>query len=131
MSDNNRRTFLKEAGMGIAAVAATGVSTQAANVKANERIVIGVIGPGGMGTHHLRNLVKRKDIEIAYVCDVDRDRLARAEKIVSDATGKPAKAVGDLRKVLDDPRVDAVFIATPDHWHAPASSARIAAGACQ
>lgn len=126
MNDNTRRTFLKETGLGFAAVAASGVSTRAA--QANERVVVGVIGPGGMGTHHLRSLVRRKDVEVAWVCDVDSDRLARAEKIVKDVTGKPAKAVGDLRKVLDDPRVDAVFIATPDHWHAPASILALEAG---
>lgn len=126
MTDNSRRTFLKETGLGIAAVAATGATAHAA--KANERIVIGLIGPGGMGSNHLKNLVKRKDVEVAYVCDVDSDRLARAGKIVKDATGKPAKAVGDLRKVLEDPRVDAVFIATPDHWHAPAAILALDAG---
>ncbi|MCH8829931.1 MAG: Gfo/Idh/MocA family oxidoreductase, partial [Planctomycetes bacterium] len=127
MNDNNRRSFLQQTGMGVAAAAVAGRATYAA-AGANRRIVVGVIGPGGMGSNHLRSLVRLKDVEVAYVCDVDRNRLARAEKTVKDATGKSAKGTGDLRKVLGDPKVDAVFIATPDHWHAPAAILALDAG---
>ena len=74
-----------------------------------------------MGSNHLNLLVGRSDVTVAYVCDVDANRLAGAAKTVEDATKKAPKAVKDMREVLDDKTVDAVFIATPDHWHAPAS----------
>jgi predicted dehydrogenase len=95
---------------------------------AKETVVVGVIGTGGMGTHHVRGLAARKDVRIAYVCDVDAKRLAAAAKNVEAGGGQAPKAVKDLRKVLDDRGVDAVFIATPDHWHAPASILALDAG---
>ena len=89
---------------------------------------MGVIGPGGMGTHHSELLAARHDVTVAYVCDPDRDRLAQAAKLVTQRTDHAPRAVADLRTVLDDPEVDAVFIATPDHWHAPAALLALEAG---
>jgi predicted dehydrogenase len=81
---------------------------------ANDRIHFGVIGCGGMGTGHLNGLVRRAgqdNLEVLAVCDVYRRRLTRAQN-VSKAEGSP-----DYRKVLDRKEIDAVLIATPDHWH--------------
>ncbi len=115
---NSRRRFLQETGLGVATVAALSTTAAAA---ANEKFVIGVIGPGGMGSNHVRNLAGYADVEIAYVCDVDSSRAAAAAKAVENAKGTAPKIVTDMRKVFDDKTVDAVFIATPDHWHAPAT----------
>ena len=123
MAASGRRDFLRDAGLGIAALT-LGSAAQAQGRK----VVIGLIGPGGMGTAHLKLLSARKDVEVAYVCDPDRDRLAAAAKLVQDATGQAPKAVEDLRRVLEDPRVEAVWIATPDHWHAPAAILALHAG---
>lgn len=119
MSADERRSFLKASSLGIAAATAIASSARAAG--ANERFTIGLIGPGGMGTNHLRTILTHKDVDLAYVCDVDATRLATAAATAESATGKAPKAVKDLRQVLDDKSVDAVFIATPDHWHAPAT----------
>lgn len=122
MTDHDRRTFLKQAGMGAAAAAAWQASPAALYAAgANERINAAVIGPGGMGSSHLQQLLQRKDVHVAYVCDVDANRLQSAAAKVKSATGRDARAVKDLREVLDDKDVDAVWIATPDHWHAPAT----------
>ena len=64
---------------------------------------------------HVSGIVDQ-NLELAYVCDVDSDRLAKAAK-----WGKSPQAVSDLRKILDDKNVDAVVVATPDHWHSPAA----------
>jgi predicted dehydrogenase len=120
-----RRTFLKATGLGVAAWSLRGQVTEAA---ASRQIVIGVIGTGGMGSHHIRELVARKDVAIAYVCDPDQNRSAGAAKLVEQASGSVPKMVKDLRQMLDDRAVDAVFIATPDHWHAPASILALDAG---
>jgi len=120
----DRRDVLQSAAAGAAALAFSPPSSAAESKK----IVLGIIGPGGMGLNHLRNLVKRKDVEIAYVCDVDKNRLATAAKEVEAGSGKAPKAGTDLRVMLDDKAVDAVFIATPDHWHAPASILALDAG---
>jgi len=125
MSDTQRRTFLKSAGMSAATLACGARLAQAA---ANEKINLAVIGTGGMGSHHLRSLLKRNDIVISYLCDVDQKRLEAAKKIVeSDSVWKPA-SVSDMRQVYDDKSVDAVMIATPDHWHVPAAILALDAG---
>lgn len=120
-----RRSFLKQAGT--SALAATMTRTaQAASV--SDRIRIGVIGPGGMGMNHVRNLVKRNDVQIAAVCDVDANRLEAAAAHVTAETGRRPESTGDMRKILDDSTIDAVVIATPDHWHAPAAILALDAG---
>ncbi|MCP4839952.1 MAG: Gfo/Idh/MocA family oxidoreductase [Planctomycetes bacterium] len=84
---------------------------------ANDRLNMAVIGTGGMGTGHLSQLVDRagdENIVVSQVCDVYRRRLERAAKIASLPTGK---ATMEYRRVLDDPDIEAVVIATPDHWH--------------
>jgi predicted dehydrogenase len=118
-----RRTFLTTSAAAVAALA----SGRASGGEAG-RIVVGIIGPGGMGSSHLAAMSARKDVEVAYVCDPDEKRLAAAAAKVEKESGKAPKAVKDLRQVLDDRRVDAVFIATPDHWHAPASILALDAG---
>ncbi|MCA9086880.1 MAG: twin-arginine translocation signal domain-containing protein, partial [Planctomycetaceae bacterium] len=84
MSENSRRTFLKES---VGAVAlAVGGSVRAAT-SAADQLRIGVIGPGGMGMNHVRLLSQRSDVRIAAVCDVDGTRMAAAAKHVLDTTG--------------------------------------------
>jgi predicted dehydrogenase len=120
-----RRTFLKATGLG---AAASLLSAGTARAGEPGRIVLGVIGTGGMGSNHVRALAARKDVAIAYLCDADANRAAAAAKHVEQASGTAPKMVKDLRQVLDDRAVDAVFIATPDHWHAPASILALDAG---
>ncbi|MBI2824484.1 MAG: Gfo/Idh/MocA family oxidoreductase [Planctomycetia bacterium] len=122
MPDPNRRDFLKDTTLGLAGAAAlSATATTARAAAASDRMVVGVIGPGGMGTAHLKQLVANPDVQVAYVCDPDAERLDKAAKLVESAAGTMPKAVKDLRHVLDDKSVDAVFVATPDHWHAPAT----------
>ncbi|NLH17827.1 MAG: Gfo/Idh/MocA family oxidoreductase [Phycisphaerae bacterium] len=116
-----RREFLKRSGVMAAGVVLAGAGKPRWVVGANEKIVIGMIGPGGHGTELLQQFLTQKDIAVAYVCDPDANRRNQAASIVEKASGKGPKAVTDLRQVLDDKSVDAVIIATPDHWHAPAT----------
>lgn len=114
MADASRRSFLKQAGLG-AAVANWTPTLLAAG--ANDRIRWGVIGCGQRG----RWFFEGAD----YVCDPDKRRLAgAAEKSGVDS----AHAVTDFRRILDDPSIDAVVIAAPDHWHAPAAILACTAG---
>lgn len=124
MQTTGRRTFLQQAAAGATAL---GLSATA-RAADSQRPVIAVIGTGGMGTNHTKQLAARKDVDFAYVCDVDQQRLQKAVETVKSASGKAPQAVGDFRKILDDKRVDAVWIATPDHWHAPASILAVDAG---
>jgi predicted dehydrogenase len=119
-----RREFLQTAAVGAVTLALNPPISAAESRK----VVLGIIGPGGMGMNHVRALLKRSDVEIAYVCDVDKLQLAKAAKAVEDGSKKAPNAVADMRQVLDDKAVDAVLIATPDHWHAPASILALDAG---
>lgn len=121
----DRRTFLTSVSAGLATAAATNAFS--APTRANN-VVLGVIGPGGMGHNHVTHLARRDDVEVAWVCDVDSERTARAANTVKSSTGRVPESTNDLRRVLDDQRVDAVFIATPDHWHAPAAIMALNAG---
>lgn len=123
--NTKRRTFLKQSAAGAVALAG---NTAIARSSANDRVTVGIIGPGGMGSHHVRELVKRDDVQIAWVCDVDSQRMGKAAEVVSNATKTQPRTTSDLRPILDDSDVDAVFIATPDHWHAPAAIMALNAG---
>ena len=120
-----RRSFLQQ---GIVGAAVASAATVRASSAVNERVRLGVIGPGGMGSAHIRQLVQRSDAEVAWVCDVDSQRAGNASETVSDATGRSPQSTADLRKILDDDSIDAVFIATPDHWHVPAAIMSLDAG---
>jgi predicted dehydrogenase len=124
MGGTNRRSFLTTAAVGTAALSA---ATYARAGGANERMTVGVIGPGGMGTSHVRTLVGQNDVRISHVCDVERTRLAAAVKNAT-ANGREPAGVTDMRRVFEDREVNAVFIATPDHWHAPAALLAMDAG---
>ena len=97
MSSSHRRDFLGQVGLSAAALAVGAASSAAAG---KDKAVLGIIGTGGMGTNHVRNLATRKDCSIAYVCDVDDKRLSAAGKIVEMASGQAPKAVKDMRKIL-------------------------------
>ncbi len=100
----NRRDLFKSAAM------AGALSGQAR--AANGRIGIGVVGCGGMGRMDLADFQKQPDAEIVAVCDVYQPNLQAARQLA----GK-ARAYSDFRKLLEDRAVDAVVVATPDHWH--------------
>src|SRR4051794_15068810 len=122
MSNPTRREFVRNAAIGVtAAVTLTG--RKAFALSSSERVRIGVIGCGNQGGQHIKKLAGLSDAEIVCVSDLDSQRLAKA---VEGSAG--AKGVADFRRVLDDPNVDAVIIATPDHWHAPAAIMALDAG---
>jgi len=105
------------------AAASTLFSTvSSAAVGANEQVRIGVIGSGNQGKRHQLALSTLPSVKIAYVCDVDQQRLSEGVA----RTG--AKQAQDLRQILDDPSIDGVTIATPDHWHVPAALLALEAG---
>jgi predicted dehydrogenase len=125
MKQTNRRHFIQQSAL-VASAVTIAPSLRAAG--ANERFILGLIGPGGMGMNHLRALVGYKDVEIAYVCDPDEKRRADAAGAVEKSSGKAPQAVKDMRRVFEDKSVDAVVVATPDHWHVPASLLALDAG---
>lgn len=125
--DLSRRGFLGTTVCGAAGSLATGAwaansfAAAADGRSAANTLQVALIGCGGMGNNHLRLLTQRKDAHITHLVDVDATRLAAAVKTVTDAGLKGPKAVADLREALADKSLDAVWIATPDHWHSPAA----------
>ncbi len=86
---------------------------------ASERIVIGHIGMGWFGTNDLKIFLQGEDVQNVAVCDVDRAMAADAKKLVDTHYGNgDCKIYADFREMLDRGDLDAVSIATPDHWHA-------------
>lgn len=94
----------------------------------SKKVVIGVMGLGGRGTFLATLFASRNDVEIAYLCDPDTRRFARARAAVEDAQGKQPKMLQDFRRMLEDKQVDAVVNATPDHWHVPGAIMACQAG---
>ncbi len=89
---------------------------------ANEKVVLALIGAGNRGTQIILGMQKcLPNVEVKYICDVDKDRGGRAiEELEKQQKIKPQR-VEDMRRVLDDKDIDAVVIATPEHWHALAT----------
>ena len=120
----SRRDFVKTSAASAGTMAFAGLAT-ARVMGANDRINMGVIGVGGMGTGHVGSLVKRGDkdnVRVLAVCDVYRRRITRAQGICK------GDGYMDYRKLLDRNDIDAVLIATPDHWHGKISIDAMAAG---
>lgn len=81
---------------------------------ANDRVRVGLIGCGGRGRHDARHMRNAGGVDFIAVCDVDRTRREQAQAWA----GPDAQPYGDFRRLLEQKDVDAVLIATPDHWHA-------------
>lgn len=97
-------------------------------IGANERIKVGVMGVNARGLALAKNYAAQKNCEVSYICDVDSraiEKCAGAVKKIQDST---PKAAPDFRKALDDKNIEAMVIATPDHWHAPAAILSCKAG---
>ncbi len=122
--DNNltRRGFLSRSALAVSAAPAFGniFLTQQEKQKAapGDKVVIGLIGCGGMGLGDLSTFFLNKEVDCAIVCDVDDRHIAKAVKLVEEKRGHRPQGVRDFRRVIDNADVDAVIVATPDHWHA-------------
>ena len=123
----DRRNFLATA-----ASAGIALGTQFRVVRADEpdaasKVIVGVMGMGGRGSALAKSIQTQPGVEVAYVCDVDRRRAGPVAEALGK-TGKAPQMVYDFRRILDDKSVDALIVATGNHWHAPAAILACAAG---
>ncbi|NUQ69701.1 MAG: Gfo/Idh/MocA family oxidoreductase [Chthonomonadales bacterium] len=122
-----RRDFVKAAGAAAAMPAIIPASALGRQGKTppSERITIGVIGTGYQARGHIDLLIRHPDVKVLAVCDVDRTRREHAKKMVEDwysedssiGAHKGCDAYVDFRDITNRADIDAVLIATPDHWH--------------
>ncbi len=133
MSDGlSRRAFLGQSGRAAAGIAA-GLSVgtllrDARAAEANEKMVVALVGCGGMGRYKFNNFMDSKLCDVAAVCDVDDSQMDLAAKDVVKKLGHEPKRVRDYRAVMDMKDIDIVIVGTPDHWHAAPMIAAVAAG---
>jgi predicted dehydrogenase len=130
----NRRDFLKRTGtaslgLGLASYLGSAARSKAQGrvIGANDKIVVAVIGTNGRGLAHIHAL-KLPNVEVAYICDVDDKSITKGLKAAEKAQEPTPKTAKDFRKILEDKSVDAITIATPDHWHAPMAILALQAG---
>jgi len=116
----NRRRFLQHSAAGVTAAALVKRHSARAANKAANKLRVGVIGLG-RGMAHVKNFLKLSDVEVAYVCDVDDNRTANGLSVVTKGQAAACRGITDLRHMLDDPHLDAISVAAPNFWHAPAT----------
>lgn len=134
----SRRSFLQTSAGVAGAVAAPFILPShvwAAETQPNSRLNLGFIGVGKMNSGHLGSFLGRDNVQIVAVCDVDTNRRENAKKRVDEAYAKKngaeykgCAAYNDFRELLARKDIDAVVIATPDHWHAYIGIAAVKAG---
>ncbi|MGA1543775.1 MAG: Gfo/Idh/MocA family protein, partial [Saprospiraceae bacterium] len=124
----NRRAFLKSASIGLSALTLRPqtIFASAKNYKriigANERINVGLVGLGRRYGGFIPAIAKSSNnIHLQYLCDVMKKQRENAAKNVEKQVGYLPQLENDIRKILEDPTLDAIFNATPDHWHTPGS----------
>jgi Oxidoreductase family, NAD-binding Rossmann fold/Oxidoreductase family, C-terminal alpha/beta domain len=123
----NRRHFLSSSTAGLATIGSIALLSGPQRVfGANNRVRVAICGAHGPGTDHLKNYAKIQNVEIAALCDVDGNVLNQALSQTGKMGLPKPVTYTDVRKLLEDKSVDAVSIATPNHWHS-----LIAIWACQ
>lgn len=127
MTNNiNRREFLKQSSL-----ATLGFTILPSFLKAapSDKVRVAHIGLGGMGNQHMQWFANLPEVDIVALCDVDQDHLNGTLKKLQEThpDAKP-QLYGDFRKILERKDIDAVTVATPDHWHAPIATLAFQAG---
>ncbi len=122
MANTSRRRFLKNsllATLAAGTVAAPRILARASQgVSSNEKLSAAVIGCGGRGGSHIGAWIGNPSTEITYICDVDEKVGQRRAGEIEKKQGRRPKLVKDMREAFDDPSLDIVSTATPNHWHA-------------
>jgi predicted dehydrogenase len=112
----DRRVFLSASAAALPALTAAGAAE-----KPSEKVILAFLGVNGRGADLLRGFSAFPEVEIAYVCDPDERVVPKALKGIDKRHKRTPKVVQDLRKAIQDKDVNAVVVATPDHWHALAT----------
>ena len=130
----NRRRFLQQSAIGVGAISLPAIIKASvlggeSSLPPSDKVAIGCIGVGGMGTGNLQAFLGLDDCRVVAVCDTYEDRRAKAKGLVdSQYRDKGCAIYGDFRELLARDDIDAVMIAVQDHWHALIATAAVKAG---
>jgi len=125
-TDGSRRTFLKASAVASAGVTLTSAAAGVVR-SADDQVNVGIMGVS-RGSALAQQFAAVPGVEVRYLCDIDSKRLAVFHESFSKTVAYEVKTVGDFRKMLDDPELDVMVCAAPNHWHAPASILACTAG---
>jgi len=114
----NRRSFLKHSGT-LAGITILPFSVFGQQAPSN-KVVLGIVGVNSRGSWLAEYFAQIKNVEVAYICDVEDKAIANGIKALQ-STGKTPTVIKDIRKLVTLPDMDAMAIAAPDHWHTPAA----------
>ncbi len=130
-----RREFIKKVALGTAGITLAGATrgmsakSYAKIIGANDRLHVGIAGLGRrLGAYYQPIALKSSNVELVYLCDVMKSQRESAAKKFSKHIDYSHKMENDIRKVIEDPKVDVLINATPDHWHAPGTWMAVKAG---
>ena len=122
-NNKSRRDFLKKAAIGSAGITIGAMGFPASSygriIGANDRINFGIAGLNNRGKALVKSSLASPNTAIGYICDVDSRVIPQAIKLVQETGGRRPKAIEDFRKLVERKDLDAIAIATPEHWHAP------------
>lgn len=134
MVSNSRRNFIKKTTAASAAVSIGGIlpafsaRSYGRIMGSNERISVSVMGVHSRGKALASNFAEQKDCDVVHICDVDSRAILVCQKALEPAQDIKTRGFRDFRESLQDKDVDAMVIAAPDHWHAPAALLAMQAG---
>lgn len=124
---DSRRDFIKKTALSAAAISVGGVlpgfsaKSYRRILGANEKFSVAVMGVNARGNALANNFAMQPNSFVSYICDVDNRAIEKCTKSVLQRQGDTPKGERDFRRALEDPSVDALVVAAPDHWHAPAA----------
>lgn len=122
----NRRNFIKSSSLATAGVTLLNFPVFGKKAPSN-KIMVAVMGVNSRGAYLAESFAKLPDVEVAYLCDVEEKAIANGLKPFTNAPRKPI-IIKDIRELVNKKDFDALVIAAPDHWHAPASILGVANG---
>src|SRR6478735_10811744 len=115
----NRRTFVKNTSVATAGLTVLNFPVFGKNAPSN-KVVVAVMGVNSRGAYLAKSYSELPNVEVAYICDVEEKAIANGFEALKEAPRKPS-LVKDIRELVEKKDFDALIIATPDHWHAPAA----------
>lgn len=127
----NRRKFIRNASLAGTSVLLSPALSSANSFfggTPNEKVVLAIMGTNSRGLFLAKSFARLPNVEIAYICDPDKDVLQKTIAEIEKITGKKPKGIDDIRRLLLEKDFDGLAIAAPDHWHAPAAIMALQAG---